>query len=95
MSWTHKQRATVVAIVVLLVSVPMLWQLSQVRATQASDDQQIETVSDPVPARQTANDYDGDSIPDGSDDCPTRPGTENGLQDNDGCPDVVATTGAS
>lgn len=95
MSWTHKQRVTVVAIVVLLVSVPMLWQLSHVRAAQTDDEKQIETVSDPVPTRQATDDYDGDSIPDGRDDCPTRPETANGFQDDDGCPDVVATTGAS
>ena len=40
-------------------------------------------------------DFDGDGIPDDRDACPTRPETVNGFQDGDGCPDVVATTGAS
>lgn len=40
-------------------------------------------------------DYDGDGIPNSRDACPTRPETYNGFQDADGCPDVVATTGAS
>jgi hypothetical protein len=40
-------------------------------------------------------DYDGDGLPDDRDVCPTRPETVNGFQDGDGCPDVVATTGAS
>ncbi|MFB6107348.1 MAG: hypothetical protein ABEJ82_00720 [Haloplanus sp.] len=50
----------------------------------------------PTPTTPTpAPDYDGDGIPDGVDRCPTRPETVNGFKDGDGCPDVVATTGAS
>lgn len=49
-----------------------------------------------TPATATpAPDYDGDGIPDGPDRCPTRPETFNGYKDGDGCPDVVATSGAS
>lgn len=41
------------------------------------------------------SDYDGDGIPDSVDRCPTRPETLNGFKDGDGCPDIVATSGAS
>lgn len=95
MSWTHKQRITVVAIVVLVAAVPVLFQLGDVRAVQATDEKQSELVNQIVSARQAPADYDGDGINDSSDRCPTRPETKNGFQDSDGCPDVVATTGAS
>ncbi|PJB98016.1 MAG: thrombospondin, partial [Nitrosopumilales archaeon CG_4_9_14_0_8_um_filter_34_10] len=35
-------------------------------------------------------DTDGDGIPDSSDSCPTQAETFNGVEDTDGCPDVVA-----
>ncbi|MFD1687513.1 hypothetical protein [Halobellus litoreus] len=95
MSWTYKQRITVVAIVVLVVAVPVLWQIGDVRATQATEEKQSDIVSQTVSSRQAPADYDGDGIDDSADRCPTRPETTNGFQDADGCPDVVATTGAS
>lgn len=95
MSWTHKQRVTVVAIVVLVVAVPALWQIGDARATMATEDTQREYVNQTVSTRQAPADYDGDGITDSADQCPTRPETTNGFQDSDGCPDVVATTGAS
>lgn len=49
----------------------------------------------PTPTATPVPDYDRDGIPDGTDRCPTRPETVNGFKDGDGCPDVVATTGAS
>jgi hypothetical protein len=95
MSWTHKQRITVVAIVVLVVAVPALWQIGDVRATQATEEKQRDLVDQGVSSRQAPADYDGDGINDSRDACPTRPETVNGFQDSDGCPDVVETTGAS
>lgn len=95
MSWTGKQRITVVAIVVLVVAVPALWQIGAVRATQATEQEQSDLVNQTVTTRQAPTDYDGDGIDDAADRCPTRPETVNGFQDEDGCPDVVATTGAS
>lgn len=95
MSWTHKQRISVVAIVVLVVAVPVLWQIGDVRATQATEKTQADIVDQTVSERRTPADYDGDGINDTTDQCPTRPETTNGFQDADGCPDVVETTGAS
>lgn len=95
MSWTNKQRITIVAIVVLVVAVPVLWQIDDVRASQATEEKQSDLVSQTVSTRQSPADYDGDGVNDSADQCPTRPETTNGFQDTDGCPDVVATTGAS
>ncbi|QDX40528.1 hypothetical protein [Salarchaeum sp. JOR-1] len=95
MSWTHKQRITVVAIVVLVAAVPVLWQVGDVRAAQATEEQQNDLVNQVVSTRQAPDDYDGDGITDSTDRCPTRPETTNSFQDADGCPDIVATTGAS
>jgi hypothetical protein len=95
MSWTHKQRISAVALVILVVSVPVLWQVSNVRAAYTTEEQQTDLVNQTVTARQAPNDYDGDGVTDSSDKCPTRPETDNGFEDTDGCPDVVATTGAS
>ncbi|WP_123538408.1 hypothetical protein [Halosimplex salinum] len=95
MSWTHKQRVTVVAIVVLVVTVPVLWQIGDIRATQATEDTRSDLVEQTVSERRAPADYDGDSVDDAADRCPTRPESVNGYQDADGCPDVVETTGAS
>ena len=95
MSWTHKQRITVVAIVVLVVAIPALWQIGDVRAAQATEEKQSDLVEQTVSTRQAPADYDGDGIDDSADRCPRRPETTNGFQDTDGCPDVVETTGAS
>ena len=95
MSWTETQRITVVAVVVLVVAVPLLWQIGDVRATQATEETQHDLVNQTVTTRHAPVDYDGDGIDDSTDRCPTRPETTNGFQDSDGCPDVVATTGAS
>ncbi|WP_311170548.1 thrombospondin type 3 repeat-containing protein [Halobellus ordinarius] len=95
MSTTHRQRITVVAIALLIVATPILWQIGDVRAAQATEEKRAELTNETVTARQAPNDYDGDGIPDATDQCPTRPETENGFQDADGCPDVVETTGAS
>jgi hypothetical protein len=95
MSGTHKQRVTAVAIVVLVVAMPALWQIGDVRATRATEEEQSDLVDRTVPTRQAPTDYDGDGIDDSTDECPTRPERKNGFQDADGCPDVVETTGAS
>jgi hypothetical protein len=86
---------TVVAFLVIAATVPSVLALADVRERQATDQQRQALVDDQVTERQAANDYDGDGISDGTDACPTRPETDNGYQDGDGCPDVVATTGAS
>ena len=95
MSTTRKQRITVVAVVLLIVATPVLWQIGDVRATQATAEKRADLANGTVATRQAPNDYDGDGLPDATDRCPTRPETENGFQDGDGCPDIVETTGAS
>lgn len=95
MSLTEKQRITVVAVLLLVVAVPVLWQIGDVRAAQAAEERQRDLVDQTVTTRHAPTDYDGDGIDDSTDRCPTRPETTNGFQDSDGCPDVVATTGAS
>jgi len=95
MSWTRKQRITVVAILVLLVSAPLLWQTGNVRASQAVEQKQSDLVDRMVTTRRAPHDYDGDGVRDSQDRCPVRPERDNGFQDSDGCPDVVETTGAS
>lgn len=90
-----KVAVTVVAVAVLVASMAAAWQVAEVRARQAEQAAADDLVDAQVTTRQAAADYDGDGIADGPDRCPTRPETENGFQDGDGCPDVVATTGAS
>lgn len=91
MSWTHKQRITVVAIVVLIAVVPLTLQIRDARASQMLEEQKQDLVEQTV----TPSDYDGDTIPDSTDRCPTRPEEQNGFQDLDGCPDVIRTVRAS
>ncbi|SMP32951.1 thrombospondin type 3 repeat-containing protein [Halobellus salinus] len=90
MSWTRRERITVIALVVVLLSLPISLQIGNVRAVQELDGQ------DQAPVTQTVSqsDYDGDTIPDRTDRCPTRPETQNGFQDLDGCPDTVRTVEA-
>jgi hypothetical protein len=95
MSWTTEQRVAVAATVLLVAAVPLLWQVGDVRVTQASADQQTALIENTVTTRQARTDYDGDGIGDATDRCPRRPETDNGYRDGDGCPDVVETTGAS
>ncbi|QAU14523.1 hypothetical protein EKH57_17755 (plasmid) [Halorubrum sp. BOL3-1] len=95
MSWTNKQRITVVALVVMMVAVPVLWQVGDVRAAQVTEEKQSDLVDQTVAERQAPADYDGDGINDSTDKCPTRSETTNGFQDSDGCPDIVENTGAS
>lgn len=94
MSWTRRQVVTAAAIVVVVAAVPALWQLSRVRSVRASEQKRADLAGQ-VATRKAPADYDGDGVPDSRDRCPTRPETDNGFQDADGCPDVVATTGAS
>lgn len=95
MSTSHKQQITVIAILVFVLTVPMLWQIATVRETQATDEKRSEAAAEVVSTRQAPDDYDGDGLSDTRDRCPTRPETANGFEDGDGCPDVVETTGAS
>ena len=95
MSTSHSETITVVAIVLLVATVPMLWGIADGREAQAVDREQTDLVDSTVSTRQAPNDYDGDGIRDNTDQCPTRPETTNDFQDGDGCPDVVETTGAS
>lgn len=95
MSWTDKQRITVIAIVLLMGTMLFVWQIGDVRTAQVMAEQRSELVNESVTTRQAPNDYDGDGFADATDRCPTRPETDNGFQDSDGCPDIVETTGAS
>lgn len=95
MSLTNKQRVTVFAIIILVATAPVLWQIASVRTAQATEQQQAELANQTVSEQQAVTDYDGDGISNTDDDCPTRLETDNGFQDADGCPDVVETTGAS
>ncbi|MFB6079570.1 MAG: hypothetical protein ABEJ81_01005 [Haloferacaceae archaeon] len=95
MSWTARQYVTAIAVLVLVATLPLTWQIADVRAARTADRQQADLVRQQVTTRQAPTDYDGDGIGDGADRCPTRPETTNGFRDGDGCPDVVATTGAS
>lgn len=92
---TTRTCVTVAAVVLLVATLPLAWQIADVRATQAAEKRQSDLLGEQVAVRQAPTDYDGDGIDDGRDQCPTRPETENGFQDGDGCPDIVATTGAS
>lgn len=85
----------VVAVVVLVAGLAITWQVGGVRETQAARAEQQDLVDHQVAERIAAGDFDGDGVADASDHCPTRPETENGFRDGDGCPDVVTTTGAS
>lgn len=95
MSLQREKAVTLVALLVLAATVPTVLTLADVRERQAAEHQRQDIIDSQVTARQAATDYDGDGIPDGNDTCPTRPEAKNGYQDGDGCPDVVATTGAS
>mgnify|MGYP006876393830 FL=1 len=77
MSSTGEQQPTVVivAIIVLVASVPVLWQIGGLRAMQAAE-RQTELADQVVTDRQLPNYHDGDGIPDASDECPTRPATD-------------------
>ncbi|MFB6179691.1 MAG: thrombospondin type 3 repeat-containing protein [Halorientalis sp.] len=67
--------------------------------TQAKPADRSTPIADPTTPSPTRTprqrDYDGDGIPDSVDQCPRRPERFNGFQDRDGCPDIVATSGAS
>ncbi|MFT4921278.1 MAG: hypothetical protein ACI8XM_000475 [Haloarculaceae archaeon] len=95
MSQRRETAITLVAVVVLGAIVPVTFAISDARERQVTTEMRVDLTDEQVTARQSTADYDGDGIPDSSDDCPTRPETKNGFQDGDGCPDVVATTGAS
>ncbi|MFC7133336.1 MULTISPECIES: hypothetical protein [Salinibaculum] len=92
------RRETTVAVAALLTfaaTVPAVLAIADVRERQVATDQRTDLVDSQVTTRQAPADYDGDGVTDGRDECPTRPETRNGFQDGDGCPDLVATTGAS
>ncbi|MFC7127894.1 hypothetical protein [Haloferax chudinovii] len=82
------------AVFVLVASMAAVWAVADARA-----DLESPTVADDpaasVAERQAPADYDGDGLVDDADACPTRPETQNGFRDGDGCPDAVATTRAS
>jgi hypothetical protein len=95
MSTTRKQVVTLGAVLVLVLSLVVVWNIAGVRADRAEKAQRTDLADEQVTTRQAPADYDGDGVGDSSDRCPTRSETKNGFQDGDGCPDVVATTGAS
>lgn len=86
---------TVLSLLLVTATVPVGWQLVETREQQAASAKAADLDARQVTERRAPADYDGDGINDSADDCPTRPETENDFQDSDGCPDVVATTGAS
>ncbi|WP_136716333.1 hypothetical protein [Halorientalis salina] len=90
-----KLAVTVLSLLLVTATVPVGWQLVETREQQAASAKAADLDVRQVTERRAPADYDGDGINDSADDCPTRPETENGFQDGDGCPDVVATTGAS
>lgn len=85
---------TAVGIVVLVATAAGIVAVDDVRTERELAAQRAD-VAEVVESRQAPTDWDGDGVPDGEDACPTRAETENGVEDGDGCPDVVATTGAS
>ena len=95
MSSNANRYVTIVAVLVLIASIPVAWEIAEVRADQATEKRASDLVRHRVPTWQAPGDYDGDGVADDADRCPTRPETTNGFQDGDGCPDIVATTGAS
>lgn len=90
----REQVVSVAAVAVLVLTVVIAWQVGAVRTDRAAVADRADDLA-PVTERQAPADYDGDGTRDDADACPTRPETANGFQDGDGCPDVVATTGAS
>lgn len=91
----RKEAVTVVAVVLVTASLPLTWEIADVRQAQAAEEKTTDLQKTTVDQRHALSDYDGDGLDDSEDDCPTRPETDNGFQDGDGCPDIVATTGAS
>lgn len=84
-----------VVVAVLVLSTAVVWDVAADREQLAVDTHREHAIDQQVAVRQAAGDYDADGIPDDADVCPTRPETSNDFQDGDGCPDIVATTGAS
>jgi hypothetical protein len=95
MSWTTDQYVTAAAVLLLVLSVPLTFQIADARTDQTATDHSQTTTVAQATSRQTTNDFDGDGIPDSTDRCPKQPETKNGYRDGDGCPDTVATTSAS
>lgn len=95
MTLPPRRTVTVLAVVVLMATLPLAAQIADVRAAQATERTTQDLLQHQVTTRHAPADYDGDGIPDATDRCPTRPETQNGFQDDDGCPDVVTGTGAS
>ncbi|MFB6107912.1 MAG: hypothetical protein ABEJ82_03600 [Haloplanus sp.] len=89
-----ERTVALVAIGLLVLSSVVVWGVAGERDRMARE-ARADAVAAQVTARQAPADYDGDGIVDARDDCPTRPETRNGFRDDDGCPDVAATTGAS
>lgn len=99
MSWNRKQGITLGALIMVISTALILWRISNHRHERKHRDQLASEIrKDParvVTTRRVPKDYDGDGFTDSTDACPTRPETQNGFQDGNGCPDIVAKTGAS
>lgn len=95
MSLEPKQVVATVAIALLVLTSVAVWDIAGDRVRIATAAEENDAIAEQVSSRQAPTDYDGDGSADSRDACPTRPETTNGFQDADGCPDVVATTGAS
>jgi len=95
MSGRSHRRLAVLAVVVILASAPVVAEVRDSRERRVADARSRDLVDDVVAQRVAPGDFDGDGVRDARDACPRRPETDNGFRDDDGCPDVVATTGAS
>ena len=95
MSRSSDLAVATVALLLLVGTTAVVWDVAGDRQRMATEAKTAGATAAQVTDRQAPADYDGDGIPDSTDRCPTRPETANGFRDGDGCPDVVATTGAS
>lgn len=91
----RKTFITAVAVVLVAASLPVTWGIADVRKAQTVEEKKTDMQQTVVNQRHAPSDYDDDGVDDSDDACPRRPETQNGFEDDDGCPDIVTTTGAS
>lgn len=91
----RREVLTAVASAVVAASLPLTLEIDGLRRRQSMEDRKTSLQQETVDVRRTTGDFDGDGVDDEGDSCPRRPETVNGFRDLEGCPDVVASTGAS